>query len=355
GRCYLYGPDEPLKALAELGYEPFDDELTSEYLKRYCRNSHLPLKSQLLDQGMIAGIGNIYANEICFEVGMHPCHPASLLSREKWDEVIAATKKILGEAIKQGGTTIRSYTSSLGVTGLFQQQLHVHTKKDEPCEVCGEKIIKIAVNGRGTYFCPHCQKEQPVLAAVTGNIGSGKSTVMQKLQEMGYPTISCDAVNAGLLEKEDTRRKLATILACDWQEVNKPLIRERIFADETLRKEVESCLHELIWKEIQTFYESQTSRIVFVEVPLLFETDWYRRFELCILVRTSREALYQRLQRDRGMSEEAISTVLASQLSDEEKTGKADMVINNDGTLAKLEQSVEKAVHNIVKLLPEEV
>ena len=151
GRFYLYEKGAELKALQSLGYEPFDENLNSEYLKSYCHLKKTAIKTQLLDQSMIAGIGNIYANEICFDVKLNPEHPACYISRRKWDEIIESTKKILNEAIAAGGTTIRSYTSSLGVTGMFQQNLQVHSRAGELCE-CGCEIVKCFVNGRGTYY-----------------------------------------------------------------------------------------------------------------------------------------------------------------------------------------------------------
>lgn len=352
GRFYLYEKGSPLTVLEQLGCEPFDDELDSEYLKRYCRRITMPIKTQLLDQGMIAGIGNIYANEICFMTHMNPNHPAALISRNKWDEIIQATRTVLSEAIRQGGTTIRSYTSSLGVTGLFQQQLHVHGKEHEPCDVCGSEIIKTQLRGRGTYYCPQCQQQKPLLLGVTGNIGTGKSTAIRIINELGWPVISCDAVNRELLEEDETKAWLAEILRCDYQKIDRQLIREAIFNDEEARKQVESLLHILIWKRVEQFYQEQTSALVFVEVPLLFETNWYRRFDGTILISSDRERIYERLRTSRGMSDEEITAVLASQMDDEVKKQMADIVIDNNGNVGKLANLIEKNILNIVKLLP---
>ena len=207
GRFNLYRKDEPLKCLESLGYEPFDERLKGSLLKEYCRKKKLPIKTPLLDQGMIAGIGNIYANEICFDVKLNPQHPACYISEEKWNDIIESTRKILAEAIQAGGTTIRSYTSSLGVTGMFQQNLHVHSRNNELCE-CGTIINKIFVNGRGTYYCPNCQKQNALLIAITGKIGSGKSTVTEMVKEAGYPVISCDTVNAELWQNTDVLNEI---------------------------------------------------------------------------------------------------------------------------------------------------
>ncbi|MBQ4253742.1 MAG: bifunctional DNA-formamidopyrimidine glycosylase/DNA-(apurinic or apyrimidinic site) lyase, partial [Erysipelotrichaceae bacterium] len=202
GRFYLYGKDEPLEAISSLGYEPFDQQLKPEYLKNYCRRLSQPIKSVLLDQSMIAGIGNIYADEICARVNIDPRHPSCLISLNRWQKIIEATREVLAEAIEAGGTTIRSYTSSLGITGRFQQQLLVHSQSN--CSVCGSETVKIRLGGRGTYYCPKCQRSEPVTVAISGLIGAGKSTLTKIYQELGWPVISCDEVNAEVLKRPET-------------------------------------------------------------------------------------------------------------------------------------------------------
>ena len=159
GRMYLYKNNESLFCLNKLGYEPFDNNLTGLYLKKYNRNNNQKIKTQLLDQEMIAGIGNIYADEICFEAKINPLTPCKFISEKKYDDIIEASRKILSEAIQMGGTTIKSYTSSLGVTGLFQQKLMVHSRDNSTCYLCGSNIQRIKVNGRSTYYCPKCQEK----------------------------------------------------------------------------------------------------------------------------------------------------------------------------------------------------
>lgn len=141
---------------SNLGPEPFSDEFTAEYLMSKAKSK--PIKNFLLDQSVVAGIGNIYVNEICFITKLHPTRTVDTLNLEDFERIVEATKVVLRKAINLGGTTIRSYTSSLGVTGRFQNELLVHEKLGEACPECGEKIIKIKVSGRGTYLCEHCQR-----------------------------------------------------------------------------------------------------------------------------------------------------------------------------------------------------
>ena len=143
----------------EMGLEPWDKKLNTLYLKEKFLRKKLPIKSCLLDQRIIVGIGNIYADEILFLSKINPLKEANSLSFEELERIIDNTKLVLEKAIEKGGTTIRSYTSLNGIHGLFQQELYVHSKEGQKCLICGSDILKIKVGGRGTYYCPNCQKD----------------------------------------------------------------------------------------------------------------------------------------------------------------------------------------------------
>lgn len=146
-------------SLKKLGYEPWDKNLTITYLKEKYKNKNIPIKTLLLDQSIIVGIGNIYADEILFLSKINPHTKGKDLTEKNLKDIIENTKKVLEKAIKEGGTTIRSYTSEEGVTGLFQNDLNVHMKENEPCLVCKTKIKKDKIGGRSSYYCSNCQKE----------------------------------------------------------------------------------------------------------------------------------------------------------------------------------------------------
>lgn len=158
GRMHLIEKEQLYnrKPLNELGLEPFDENLTNQYLKQQYQKKSLPIKTVLLDQKIIVGIGNIYADEILYLSKINPLKKVSVLSKRELDKIIENTKLVLKEAIEKGGTTIKSYESSEGVHGRFQHQLLVHGKKN--CPHCKKEIKKITVGGRGTYYCPTCQK-----------------------------------------------------------------------------------------------------------------------------------------------------------------------------------------------------
>lgn len=159
GKMYLLDKKKAMneKPLNEIGLEPWDQDLTSSYLKEKFKNKKLPIKTVLLDQSIIAGIGNIYDDEILFRSKINPLRQANQLQDKDLDNIIINTRITLEKAIQLGGTTIRSYTSSEGVHGRFQNELLIHTK--EICPECGEKVTKITVGGRGTYYCTKCQKK----------------------------------------------------------------------------------------------------------------------------------------------------------------------------------------------------
>lgn len=160
GRMHLIKKEDidNYELLKELGLEPWDDKLMVEYLKSKYKNKSLPIKTVLLDQSIIVGIGNIYADEILFLSNINPLKPSNKLTKKELQLIIDNTKRVLDKAIELGGTTIRSYTSSEGVHGRFQNELRVHGK--EICPICNSKILKIRVGGRGTYYCPKCQKKR---------------------------------------------------------------------------------------------------------------------------------------------------------------------------------------------------
>ena len=149
---------ETTTEIAKQGKEPLDATLTSTYLLEKFKGKKLPLKTVLLDQEIISGLGNIYANEVLFASGINPLRSASSITKDECEKIISSSNKIIKKAIEMGGTTIKSYTSSLGVTGHYQDYLCVHKKEGEACPKCGKPIKKIKIGGRSTYYCEHCQK-----------------------------------------------------------------------------------------------------------------------------------------------------------------------------------------------------
>ena len=155
GRMEILPLDYDFGTFKQLGPEPFDDAFNADYIHAFRKGKKTPLKSMLLDQSFTAGIGNIYADEILAACGLRPGRSCARITRKDEENIAYHTKRILKEAIRAGGTTIRSYTSSLGVTGRFQTSCTVHMQKI--CGRCGGNIEVKYIGGRSSYYCPHCQ------------------------------------------------------------------------------------------------------------------------------------------------------------------------------------------------------
>ena len=161
GTYHLYDKAIDLETTAPfqvLGLEPFATEFTPSYVKEKIQNKKKPIKSLLLDQTIVCGLGNIYVDEVLYRARLHPLTSSSELTDKDIENVVKYTVEVLARAIELGGTTIRTFRSSHGVSGTFQNELLVHQRKGENCYECHTPIEKIKVGGRGTYFCPTCQK-----------------------------------------------------------------------------------------------------------------------------------------------------------------------------------------------------
>ena len=147
-----------LKGLAEMGPEPLSAEFTAEYLYKTANQRKVAIKSFLLNQKYIGGIGNIYADEALFLAGIHPLRPANSLTQAECGKLWVSVNKVIADGIADGGTTFRDYQNGEGGKGSHQEHLYVYGRKGEQCRNCGAVIERITVGGRGTHFCPKCQE-----------------------------------------------------------------------------------------------------------------------------------------------------------------------------------------------------
>jgi formamidopyrimidine-DNA glycosylase len=154
----LYEPErvEEHPLISRLGPDPFSQDFSLEYLRDVFKRT-AAIKGLLLDQSVVAGLGNIYVDEVLFAAGVHPTRKANTLDSEEIQKIFSATRDILGRAIEMRGTTFDSYHDAFGESGKFQYQLKVFTHAGEPCPVCATEIQKLRVAGRGTHVCPTCQ------------------------------------------------------------------------------------------------------------------------------------------------------------------------------------------------------
>jgi formamidopyrimidine-DNA glycosylase len=144
--------------LTGLGPEPLSDSFHGGYLYTSARKRRIPVKSLLMNNRIVTGIGNIYANESLFVAGILPMRPAGDLSLEECSALTEAVRKILNAAIAQGGTTLRDFVNSEGKPGYFKQSLQVYKREGKPCVKCGLPVQHHILAQRATYFCTGCQR-----------------------------------------------------------------------------------------------------------------------------------------------------------------------------------------------------
>ena len=144
--------------LKKLGVEPFEKDFTVHYLQKKINNKSICVKNFLMDQSIIAGIGNIYVSEILHRANINPLRTVDKLKRENLKSIIDSTKFILKKSINVGGTSIRNHLQPNGKLGYFVQELQVYGKSKHNCNKCNNEITLINISNRSTYFCSYCQK-----------------------------------------------------------------------------------------------------------------------------------------------------------------------------------------------------
>jgi formamidopyrimidine-DNA glycosylase len=143
--------------LSKIGVEPLGRELTTEYLQNNFKKRVTNIKNALIDQKIIAGIGNIYASEILYKAKINPLRKVNSLSQNDLNSIITFTKIILKKSIDVGGTTIRDHMQPDGSLGYFKQKLQVYGKVNEKCKTCNSFIVKEVISNRSTFICKYCQ------------------------------------------------------------------------------------------------------------------------------------------------------------------------------------------------------
>ncbi|MBS1992153.1 MAG: bifunctional DNA-formamidopyrimidine glycosylase/DNA-(apurinic or apyrimidinic site) lyase [Cyanobacteria bacterium SZAS LIN-3] len=148
--------EKVIPTLAELGVEPLEN-LSAAYLKSAFSKKIQAVKTALLDQRIIAGVGNIYADESLFLSRIHPATPARDIKLAQLEVLVDNVKKVLERAIESGGSTLRDYSDSNGVNGNYQHEAFVYGREDKPCRECGALIERTKLGGRSSHYCPFCQ------------------------------------------------------------------------------------------------------------------------------------------------------------------------------------------------------
>jgi len=157
---FIYSADNLLchPLLEKLGPEPLDDSFQWEGLYALSRGKSQPIKTFIMDQKVVVGVGNIYANEALFRAGIHPLRAAGRIGRNRYQRLVSAIKEVLTAAISAGGTTINDFSDSDGRPGYFRQELQVYGRGSASCRRCGGTIRSCRVGQRSTFYCAFCQR-----------------------------------------------------------------------------------------------------------------------------------------------------------------------------------------------------
>jgi formamidopyrimidine-DNA glycosylase len=155
---WLNDPVEGHPLLARLGPEPFAPAFNADALRESLRTRTAAIKLALMDNHVVVGVGNIYANEALFRAGIRPTRAANRISRARLETLVDAVRATLSDAIAKGGSTLRDYVDSSGARGYFQLEYYAYGRSGLPCRVCSTPMREARLGGRATVFCPRCQR-----------------------------------------------------------------------------------------------------------------------------------------------------------------------------------------------------
>ena len=335
------------KMIKKLGIEANKiSENDYEFLiKKFKKNKCI--KELLLDQSILAGIGNIYADEILFTTKINPFRKGNDISDEKYHEIFKASNEILNKAITLGGSTIHSFHPSEGVDGKFQETLLCYGKSGTPCPNCNTTLHKDFIGGRGTTFCPNCQIDKSLEKgiAITGPIGSGKSTVLNYFKEKGFITYSCDEMVHKLYEKPEISRKISQILNAPFDINNKKttrLARKIMIDNPEIKKKIESYIYPILEKEMVLIIKNNEKPVF--EVPTLFKAHLEYLFKTIIVIEISKEQQIKNLE---NRNDDINSSINLNKDYEIKKYQDKIKIVKADGNFNNLYAQIDEIIKSI--------
>lgn len=339
GLFYLSDEDhyQSLDFVRKVAKEPFDMN-ENELFQNINKHQHLAIKTVLLDQSVLAGLGNIYVDETLFRAHINPMTKAKYITLEDTIRILKEARIVLNAAIKKGGSTIKTYHSIDNVDGHFQNDLLVYGKAKKPCPTCHKPLKFTKVNGRGTTYCSSCQyKRGPKTIAITGLYGSGKSSVRKIFRKRGYLTYDCDAIVKDLYELKSVKDKVLCLFQMN--EIDFNYMRLAIRNDANLDKKLKKILYPELKKYVKSIILKQANRHLVFEVALLFDAKMEDMFDFVIGVKTSNSVREKRLiKRDANKYYEQ-NYDRDNHFFEHEK--ECDIIIINDGDISNLEKKLE--------------
>ncbi len=341
-----------LKDIAQLGPEPFDIKDVN-YLVDRTKKSHLPIKSTLLDQTLMTGLGNIYADEVLFASKIHPLTETKDITKKEWQIIVKNAVDILNAAIQSGGSTIKSYHPGKDIDGNFQVNLKAYGKGDEPCPRCGHIMRFMKVGGRGSTYCPNCQQRvtDQILVAIYGKVASGKSTVLEEFKAKGYDTVSSDEVIAELYKDPAVVKQLEKTLGISL-DVNDAKEGVRIHLKDNPKdiKKIEKVLHPLVKKYVQKAIILSKKPLLVAEIPLLYESKMDTMFDVIIAVKVNEKKQLEMLNK-RNPTTASLLKKINEKSAFDKNYQKADFVIENNSSKESLIKKTDEIINKVTSRL----
>lgn len=337
----------------KLGPEPFDVNDVS-FIMKNTKKMTLPIKTALLSQTLVTGLGNIYVDEVLYASKIHPLTPAKYLTKKDWENVISNSKEILNIAIEMGGSTIKSYHPGKDIDGNFQTRIKIYGKSGETCPNCGHTFRFIKVGGRGTTFCPTCQRKvgAPINVAITGKIASGKSFATSTFKELGAVTLSSDEIISKLYEDEKVASLIEKSLGLKFSTstVNKKELRDNLLLNPNNKKKLERIVHPLVEKEIVKFLKKEKSQIRVVEIPLLFEAKLDHYFDTIIVIDVNEKMQKEHIEKRDPSKAMYLLEINKTNIIDENKL-KATYIIENNSKESDYKKKLVKVFNELQDLI----
>lgn len=336
--------------LSLLGPEPLDVDF--ETFKERIQSKNTPIKEALMDQTILAGIGNIYADESLYKAKIHPFEPASNLDDGELKTLYQAIRTILNLAISLRGSSVHSYVPTFETEpASMQERLLVYGRAHEPCEACGTPLTYTKLNGRGTTYCPICQKRKNAafVLAITGPIHAGKSIAGLFFETQGFAHFDADMEVKKLYKQADIQKTMKEILgkkAIVKKQVNAPYLRDLFAKNPLKKKEWMDYLYPKLEEAYLSFYASnKNTRGILLDVPLLLDSPFLICADAILLIDADIEARKQRLI-DEGRDVENLMKINASYPLKQTKKI-ATFVIENNGGLGDFVIELNSLLHRI--------
>lgn len=348
GKIYFYDSNQTQSCLNNLGREA--NKLDGEYvLSILNKNPNKPIKEVLTDQEFIAGIGNIYADEILYSCHINPfANAINYTNISDCKNIAEYSNKIINLAINNNGSTVKSYKPTANGHGNFQDLLKVYSKENISCPICNNKIIKRKnTSNRGTSYCYKCQNVGLIIG-ITGKIAVGKTTTANFIKEKyNFKFINCDDLAKDLYKKIEVREELKKINKnCFYDDgsINKSIIKDNLFNNKSFRNKWLSTLYPIMKKEIIKILNDDPYSNYIIEAATLFKAKLESICNYVIYIESNYSLQHLIDRNDKNPDE----TIKFNTINNVEKYKDQCILINSNDSKIELQNQIEELFNKII-------